>query len=434
MQSKYFFEQRAIEANRARHEKNKENGDRFIPARSADAIEGDINHAKLLASELNRSKPQEGFSALGNNHQNTISRALYGASHDYIHRASILGFSLRHPNALSVPHKKIPYTLKQGRILDAPNLVNNYYFDSLCWGSLLYVGLGHDLYACNPLNKKVVKIDAASTANSLVCSLAFNKELLARAGDDKTLQIIDLESYKEVTCYRNLTARYRQLKSDQQSGFFVIESSRLAHYDLRTAQPSMYFEHSGPNLVGLAFNENTRSLAVNHESTLCLYDIRNFNQPLWSVERNNAFTKAIAFSPDNNRLVTGGGLYNTTIQLWSTSSGLNLNSAVSGSQVCGLHWVDKELIVSHHGLANARFQSVMQNVVACWTVKNNFIEIEAMSEQHTGRVVFSAQNPKDSSEFAVCEAGETLSFWSVKPKSKGKSDESSSVLSMPVLR
>lgn len=435
MKSKrYFFEEKAIKANRARHERNKENGDRFIPVR-ADALEGDINHAKLLANELNPSKSQDGFGALGTRDQNVLSQGLYGASHDYIHTAPILGFSLGHPNAAAVQFKKIPHTFERTSHLDAPELIDDYYFDSICWGTFLYIGLGDKLYTYNPANYKAMKIDSASTPNSLICSLAYNNQSLARASDDRTLQILDLNSYKQTARYATI-APCRQIRSNQQSGFFAIHaSSRLAHYDLRAATPSIYFAHRHPKLTGLAFNEKTLSLAVNSESTLRLFDIRNLYQPIWSVDCDGAFGKAIAFSPNNDRLVTGGGTSNTTIQLWRTSSGFNIHSVRTGGQVCGLHWLDEETIVSNHGFFESQSPFQVENAAACWGVKNNVIEFDAITGKQEGRLLYSAQNPQDKSKFAIGSANEMVSIWSLKnPNPKAKPEEQPSALTMPVLR
>jgi WD40 repeat protein len=61
------------------------------------------------------------------------------------------------------------------------------------------------------------------------------------------------------------------------------------------------------------------------------------------LQGHGAAVKALAWSPHaRGRLATGGGTADRCIKLWNASTGVNLNSVDTGSQVCALAWSSAE--------------------------------------------------------------------------------------------
>ena len=75
--------------------------------------------------------------------------------------------------------------------------------------------------------------------------------------------------------------------------------------------------------------------------------------PAHSLTDHTAAVKALAWSPhDRHVLASGGGTADRCIKLWNASSGVNLNSVDTGSQVCALAWNPREKeLLSGHGYA-----------------------------------------------------------------------------------
>ncbi|KAL8497329.1 hypothetical protein ACS0TY_020860 [Phlomoides rotata] len=66
-----------------------------------------------------------------------------------------------------------------------------------------------------------------------------------------------------------------------------------------------------------------------------------------------AAAKAIAWSPQNGLLASGGGTADRCIRFWNTTSSNQLNSTDTGSQVCNLAWSKNvNEVISTHGYSH----------------------------------------------------------------------------------
>lgn len=432
MQSKdSFFRSNGSGNKRARGQNSKENqgGDRYIPKRTDNNVDMELKHAKLMGH----------FEESGTKYDNRLCEGLFGTSYDQIQSSAILSFSVTNPiSGWRVAPKRYPYSLDLERILDAPNINNDYYANTLCWGDMLCIALGDKVYVKNLGDLEFIPVD--TNPNSLINSVASHSHQLVRSGSDNTLQVIDLNTLR-VAAHFPTPFSYKQLISDGTGGFFALTNNSyiLNHYDLRSPVCTSMLNDPGNPLIGGAFKQHYNTFALSTSSSVRVFDIRNFTSPKLTINGHRPCSKALAFAPNcGYKLVTGGGCQDGTIRLWNTESGQNLGMIALETQVCGIHWVDDETIFTHHGFSPVQ-DSKYSNAVACWNVKNDRFLLDAFSNTtHSDRILFSSQNPQNKREFMVGGADEQISFWSLKssklPFNEKQPVKPPSALSMPEYR
>ena len=131
--------------------------------------------------------------------------------------------------------------------------------------------------------------------------------------------------------------------------------------------------------------------------------------PMQRFSSHLAAVKAITWSPHQHGLVaSGGGTADRCIKFWNTSTGQQLQSIDTGSQVCNLSWSKNvNELVSTHGYS--------QNQIVVW--KYPGMQKLATLTGHTMRVLYLAVSP-DGQTIVSGAGDETLRFWNVFPGAK----------------
>lgn len=100
---------------------------------------------------------------------------------------------------------------KEAKILDAPNIKNDYYVNIIDWGknNVLAVALGGALYLWNSENKSILKLLEVQGDSDYPTSIAWSEDTrsLAVGYMHSTLQLWDTETAKCVSLMRFLTCR-----------------------------------------------------------------------------------------------------------------------------------------------------------------------------------------------------------------------------------
>jgi cell division cycle protein 20 (cofactor of APC complex) len=139
--------------------------------------------AKVLAYKVKAPAPPEG-------HMNNL-RVLYSQN-----KSSV---------APRKPMRSIPTTAE--RILDAPELRDDYYLNLLDWhgsDNLLAVALGPAVYIWNAETSGITKLCELPNEDSYVCSVSWmgDGDVLAVGTDDSTVQIWDTNNLKRLRTMR----------------------------------------------------------------------------------------------------------------------------------------------------------------------------------------------------------------------------------------
>ena len=315
------------------------------------------------------------------------------------------------------------------RILDAPQLLDDYYLNLLDWSStgLLAIALGTAVYLWDPVDSSIRVLVDLSSSSTPVTALRFSADglTLAVGCDDAATLLLDVQSQRRLRCWRAHDGRVGSLSFNRHLLSSGARDGRLVHADVR-AKPvvSVWDGAHEEEVCGLAWSPDGRLLASGANDNLC---------KLWSasdlaassptsalrgtLREHTAAVKALAWCPTSPQLLaTGGGTSDRHIRIYDTAgvgggAQARLLSAVdSASQVCSLGWhPTRGHLVSAHGYS--------EHHLIVWEMGGRGREAGGLMklcelQGHTARVLHSAVSPDGT---RVCSAGadETMRLWKV---------------------
>ena len=289
------------------------------------------------------------------------------------------------------------------RILDAPDIVDDYYLNLISWSDLniLAVALRGRLYLWNGNTGQVEILQ--DYPNEIITSVSWMKggKCLAIGDSSHAIKLVDVEKRQEI---RNIQAHSDRVSALAWNGYVLSSGSRdssIINHDLRIQNYFVKYTHHTQEICGLKWNHENSVLASGaNDNKVCIWDLSS-NVPIWELKEHKAAVKALAWCPwKSNLLASGGGSIDRTIKLWDCGLGNCLLSKDTGSQVSALEWnkFDKE-ILSAHGYSH--------NQISLW--KSDLTPIAELCG-HSARILNMCQSP-DGSTVVTAGADETLRFW-----------------------
>ncbi|KAF4758831.1 substrate-specific activator of APC-dependent proteolysis, partial [Perkinsus olseni] len=309
------------------------------------------------------------------------------------------------------------------KVLDAPNLQDDFYLNLVDWGAgnVLAVGLAKTVYLWCPMTGAVTQL-CEVPEDDLVASVAWNQDGSSLAiGTGKG----DVQIWDPVRCEKIHDA----LGHSGRVGALAWSGSRLATggrdhsillRDTRSPQRNVdkLIGHR-QEVCGLSWSYNGAMLASggndNKVLTWSASMMPSGNvtdghssriSPVLRLADHQAAVKALAWSPhQHHTLATGGGTADRCIRFWDTHTGTCLNCVDTGSQVCNLSWAKSvNEVVSTHGY------SLNQVVVWKYPSMRKVVTLTG----HTYRVLYLSVSP-DGQTVVTGAGDETLRFWNVFP-------------------
>ena len=331
------------------------------------------------------------------------------------------------------------------KILDAPDIVDDYYLNLLHWGNcnILAVALSSSVYLWHPYDGNIdTLVTLDDDTEAYITSVEFSPidNILAVGTSTNVIQIYDVS---RLTKIRELQGHTNRVSSLSWSGSQTFSSgsrdSLIINHDLRERRHirSRYIGHQ-QEVCGLAWSPDGKTLASGgNENLLCLWDeaytssnsdtttgLSSSNQhgPRLTMNYHTAAVKALAWCPwQRNVVASGGGTADRSIKLWNTQSSSSESSLIksvdTGSQVCAIQFSEtyKE-ILSSHGFSN--------NELILW----KYSSMTKLKEfrGHSSRVLHLAKSP-DGETICSASADETIRFWDIfrNDSSKGVYKDSS---------
>ncbi|EEP82807.1 conserved hypothetical protein [Uncinocarpus reesii 1704] len=306
---------------------------------------------------------------------------------------------------------KVPF-----KVLDAPELADDFYLNLVDWGStnILGVGLGAAVYMWDSVNGNVTKLCELKDDTVTSVSWIQRGTHLAIGTGRGFVQIWDAENCRRL---RTMTGHTLRVGALAWNDHILTSGSRdriIYHRDVRS--PDQYLRRltgHKQEICGLKWNTEDGQLASGgNDNKLLVWD-KLSETPLYRFSDHNAAVKAIAWSPHQHSLLaSGGGTADRTIKFWNTATGSLIKEVDTGSQVCNLAWSkNSDEIVSTHGYS--------QNQIVVW--KYPRMEQIASLTGHTFRVLYLAMSP-DGQTVVTGAGDETLRFWKIFNK-KGLKDQ-----------
>jgi len=333
--------------------------------------------------------------------------------------------------------RRIPKT--PSRILDAPELVDDYYLNLVSWSesNVLAVALGQCVYLWEAETGNIKHLLTLREETDFVTSVSWvrdkgNSHYIAVGTNHNVVQLWDAEAERRLRSLDGHSARVGALSWNQHWLSSGGRDSLIVQHDVRSRNHvvSTYVGHQ-QEVCGLKWNDEGSTLASGgNENLLCLWDASmsrrgtnggtggynsgqrggsaNFDSsnigPRLALTQHKAAVKALAWCPFHRGLLaSGGGTADRTIKFWNTNSGAVLNSIDTGSQVCSLLWSKHQReICSSHGFS--------ENQLILWKYPT-MTKIQEF-KGHTARVLHMDQSP-DGGCVVSAAADETLRFWDV---------------------
>jgi WD40 repeat protein len=343
-----------------------------------------------------------------------LAYALWGVSYTTIANARIRDFSL-----LALEEKPIetsqPASIQfsDSRLLDAPEILTDYYVNPLCWGDIPYIGLGSALYSYNTVTNQAQEITAGSVDSSSINALAYQSNSLIRLGSDSTILLIDPEA-DHVIRENEYRAPFSMVASCGNNAYFISRrKGQLSLYDVRSPQINHLVRFPQPGIVGITFNPCKSTLAVSASDCIKLYDQRKLNEPKLTFSGHTSPGKGLAFMPGGHQIVSGGGTDDKSIQVWSGLTGKVTAKVDIESQICGVRALNRNSFFVHTGFG------LNTNKNSCWSIKEDQVTLKAGNPRVIeGRVLFSAQDPSNPHKVVTGGDDETIGFYTIKDSSQ----------------
>ncbi|XP_050308762.1 cell division cycle protein 20 homolog [Anthonomus grandis grandis] len=403
-------------------------GDRFIPSRVASNL--DLAHFKLSQEENNDTESNSELQRVINENIQGNQRVL-----SYINKAPTAPEGFQNPMRVLYSQSRTPASVKSSsryiphapdRILDAPDIVDDFYLNLMDWGAnnILAAALGSHVYLWNAGTGNIDQL-LELEGNDYICSLAWIHEgdCLAVGTTHGTVELWDCARKKRLRIMNGHSARVGALAWNSYVVSSGCRSGQIIHHDVRQRDHIVTTISAHTREVcGLKWSPDGKYLASGgNDNVLNVWAAVNEGHhsegaPLHSFTQHNAAVKALAWCPwQPHILASGGGTADRHIRIWNCNTGACVNSIDTKSQVCSVLWSQnyKEL-VSGHGFAN--------NEVIIW--KYPAMTKVAELSGHTARVLHLAMSP-DGTTILSAGADETLRLWKcfVKDPVKNKDKE-----------
>ena len=337
--------------------------------------------------------------------------------------------------------RKIPKT--PFRILDAPNLIDDYYLNLLDWGkeNIIAVALSDELYLWNDNTSKSSLLMSYENNNSIsedplvnyITSLSWMENGLnlgvglpngnIQLWDiNKKIKLREIEAHnKRVSC---LAFNINILSSGSKDRY-------IKNFDLRLKSPEISkIKKHKQEICSLRYSIEGDLLASGGNDNIAyIWDIRNLKNNIFNflLDENSvnpyeikpysinnlhqAAVKAMNWCPwKRHVLATGGGSKDKSIKIYSCDCNKLIKNINTDSQVCSLVWNEKEKeIISSHGYN--------KNQIIVWNFEKNKKICELKG--HMDRVLYMTKSPDE--RFICSGSGdETLRFWKINEEIKEK--------------
>ena len=411
--------------------------DRFIPIRNADNMEK--GHFLLMHHNLSGGNNIDKESPSQREYRIKITERLHGCDIEQLEKSKVLTYKPQTPrsfdkivalqeldkssSASMSPLKRAVRQVSQvpERILDAPDIINDYYLSPLDWSSnnQLAVALATRVYIWNADTgdiKQLLELDD----EEYVCSVAWIKQgnILAVGDNRGNIHVWDASQMKKVRTMTGHSDRVTCLAWNEYILTSGCRSGEIHHSDVRVASHLVGVLHGHTQEVcGLSYSPDGRMLASGgNDNLLNIWQgiqgqFLTETVPKFTFNEHQAAVKALAWCPwQMNVLASGGGTADRTIRIWNCSNGSLIKEVDTKSQVCSILWSNEyKEMVSAHGFAN--------NEIIIWRYPS-MIKIAELTG-HTERVLHLALS---SDETTVVSAGadETLRLWKCFPPDPNK--------------
>jgi cell division cycle protein 20 (cofactor of APC complex) len=317
------------------------------------------------------------------------------------------------------------------RILDAPDLKDDYYLNLIAWSAnnTIAVALGPAVYLWDAKTGSIDELMVMEDETDYVCSLKWipGGTHLAVGTATASTQLWDAEGRRQIRSMNGHSDRVSCLAWNDHLLSSGSKDTTIVHHDVRVRDHAVAtLAGHEQEVCGLAWSPEGHALASGgNDNKLMIWDAAATTsgrtvRPRFKIGEHCAAVKALAWSPhERNLIASGGGTADRCIKFFNSQTGSMLNSIDTGSQVCSLLWNPHEKeILSSHGFS--------RNEINLWRYPS-MCKVKELTG-HTARVLHMAASP-DGSSVVSAGADETLRFWDIFGAPPGKEKASAFAMS-----
>lgn len=318
--------------------------------------------------------------------------------------------------------RTIPQTPE--RILDAPELVSDFYLNLLDWSSknVVSVALSNTCYLWNATNCSITQLMTTNEQRNVITAVSWHAggDVIAIGLTSGEIKIWNVNP--EARCLHTITSHTERVCSLSWHGHLLASGSRDTTIIIHNLQgvvegdryprgqmlagSGVVLQGHTQEVCGVSWSPDGTQLASGgNDNVLCIWNVKKENLEVslgWQFSEHTAAIKAIAWNPTRRHcLVTGGGTADKTLRVWNTLTGERTHLVDTRSQVCGIAWNrDGTEFVSSHGFSD--------NQLSIW----RFPTMKKIADLtgHTSRVLHLARSPDGEMVVSAAE-DETIRFW-----------------------
>ncbi|XP_063312470.1 cell division cycle protein 20 homolog B [Pelobates fuscus] len=294
--------------------------------------------------------------------------------------------------------------------LHISGLNNDYYLNVLDWNvdNLVAIGLRSTAHIWSGESNTVTQTLNLHTPSTYISSISWIPagSTLAIGTSNGEVQLWDIETQKRL---RNMHGHMSVVGALTWNQHILSSGSRLGHihhHDVRMADHRVGTLYHKQSICSLKWSPSEKHLASGSSDghlNIWSYDpgTSKNNTPLQSMQHSTA-VKAMNWCPWlSETLGVGGGMTDGHIRIWDTSTGKNIHSANTHSQICSVIWLpeSRELVTGH---------GPHKNQMTVWKYPSLLKVTDLYG--HRGRVLHLALSPDQKRIFSVAANG-TSYIW-----------------------
>lgn len=411
---------------------SKISGDRYIPRRVSLSVNDFHLHNIEQTTDLDEhSSLDSSFSSLLKLNLSDLDTEKtrgkffkYGASKDNKNVIDALD-ELSNRNSKVFSRKKFALPQKPFKVLEAPNISDDFYHNIFDWsaGNMLGVNLDNNIYLLNAETGQHTKLYEAFECET-VTSLKFNPagDQIAMGNLLGQVSIWDLNTEKEIVNFDTHDNRVGAMdwKSTLISG---SKDARIVQHDFRLqeAQVKTFVSHT-QEVVNVKWSPDEQLFCSGgNDNKLFVWSPQSYI-PIMK-ESHMACVKAIAWSERQYCvLASGGGSADKMIKTWNVKTRELIHERLTDSQICNL-------VFSRHTNDLISAQGFPNNEINIW--RTNGLKKVGSLTGHTERVLYLNLSPCGT-DLVSCAGDETLRFWKLYEgydNTMVKKDDESSIIS-----
>ncbi|XP_053310467.1 cell division cycle protein 20 homolog B [Spea bombifrons] len=294
--------------------------------------------------------------------------------------------------------------------LHLTGLHNDYYLNLLDWNSenLVAIGLRSVVHIWSGESNSVTQTIRLPSSSTYISSVSWIDcgACLAVGTSNGEVQLWDIETQKRL---RNMLGHMSVVGALSWNQHILSSGSRLGHihhHDVRMAQHHVGTVTHKQGICSLKWSPSGKHLASgSSDGQLNIWPndpgTTRLNAPLQNMGHTTA-VKAMSWCPWLSEIIgVGGGMTDGHIRIWDISTGKNIHSANTNSQICSILWLPetKELVTGH---------GPHKNQMTIW--KYPCLSKVTDFYGHRGRVLHLALGPDQKKIFSAAANG-TSYIW-----------------------